>query len=266
MLSSFAWANVGIHLYVLVLRLRAPLEAWSVVRLTAETITGMYIAILSAFLLFNKNTIRHTLLTKHLCSVAGIAVLHWYLVTFGRYLDIHNMTAIHWTEYTILGLTIALVVTSGSMPLGPELHQDMMKVYNKAVTARLVDLGYEAEYAVEPNVNQEISASIFSILSFSFVYPVINKTSSMNQVDITDLPVAHAYLRTQNILHQSVKANDNSGVQSSFGPTVALLYTVWSPEWRGVLKGTSLSARNAQECSRYSQRMVQGGRPNLISQ
>jgi hypothetical protein len=234
-----ALTNSGVHIYTIVLRSVLPLNAWSIVRLAAETVAGTYIASLSITLVFNKSVVRHGRLTKHLCAMAGVAMLHWYLLTFGRYLDINNISAIHWTEYTTLGLTMAIVASSGLIPLGPELHQDMMKVHNKAVDARLVELGYDAEEAGESNVNQEISASIFSVLSFSFVYPMINKTSVMDQVDITDLPVAHAYFRSQNILHDSVTTNDNSGVKSSFGPTVALLYTVWSPEWKAVLQGMS---------------------------
>lgn len=234
---TLAWTNVGIHVYMLVLRFSSVLTAWSIIRLIAETLVGTYTAILAGFLCFNKSVIRHRSLTRHICAIAGTLVLHWYLMTFGRYLDVNNVSVIHWTEYTILALSLALVAASGSIPLGPELHQDMMKIYNKAVAARLIDLGYSAEGATEPNVNQEVSASIFSILSFSFVYPMINKTSAMDQVDITDLPVAHAYSRTQNILHDSVVANDQSGLQSSFGPTAALLYTVWAPEWKAVLQG-----------------------------
>jgi len=138
---------------MLIRRSAHPLNAWSLVRLIVETVAGTYIAVLSTLSIVNKSVLFHGSITKHICAVGGASVLHWYLMTFGRYLDIHNLSVIHWTEYAILGLTSGIVALSGLIPLGPELHQDMMKVYSKAVTARLIELGYNAEDAVEPNVN-----------------------------------------------------------------------------------------------------------------
>ena len=94
---------------------------------------------------------------------------------------------------------------------------------------------------VEATVNEEASASIVGKLMFSFVLPVITKTSAIDVVDIQDLPAAPAALRTQNILHQAVQFNDRGGMRASLGPTTSLLWTVWAPQWMLVLKGQILT-------------------------
>lgn len=169
-----------------------------------------------------------------------MSFLHWYLSTLGQYLAINYYITVHWTEFAIFATITAIFVQSGLISLGPPLYQDLKELYNKAVTAKLDKETQEEDFSEadhKANLCEEVSASIFGRLAFTFVYPMISKSSALDQVDIQDLPAPQEYFRTQNILRDSVTANDNSGLRTSFGPTVSLLWTVWGPEWKNVLKG-----------------------------
>ena len=209
-------------------------DAWHTLRLVAETLTATYLALIAGCYTSNKSVTRHTSLTRHIFALAAISALHRYLVSLGQYLDIHSTAIVHWSQYLDLGLSFTMTVVSGLTPLGPELHKDILHLYSKAVDTKLVEAGYDGQVKV-PNVNQEVSASIFSRLIFHFVLPMILKTSRMDQVDVADLPAAHAYLCSQNIVRDAYDVNTGSGISGRFGPTVGLLWAVWRPEWKTVL-------------------------------
>lgn len=237
----FTTSFLGLHGYLIFLRtLSLHLGPWTVVRIVAETVSASYLFVLATLFAYTRSVSQHSALAANICLVAGISFLHWYLVTLGQSLAINYYVTPHWAEYTLFALSGLIVLASANIPMGPRLHQDLTKLYSKAVTAKLRESGYDPDLIPVPNVNEEVSSSIFGRLMFTFVYPMISKTSAMDQVDIHDVPAAHAYFRTQNILKESVHANDHSGVKGTFGPTAALLYTVWSPEWRSVMKGLSL--------------------------
>jgi hypothetical protein len=234
-------ANLGLHSYLLFLRSHTPqLEPWAIVRITAEMVAAIYLFLISACYVTNRALNFHSTLTMNICFVAGTTFLHWYLVTLGQALAINYYVTPHWSEYTLFALSGCIALASANVPLGPKLHQDLTKLYSKAVTVKLRESGYDPDMIPTANVNEEVSSTIFGRLMFTFVYPMIAKTSVMDQVDMQDIPAAHAYFRTQNILKESVWVNDHSGVKGKFGPTVSLLYTVWAPEWRAVAKGQSV--------------------------
>jgi hypothetical protein len=183
-----------------------------------------------------------------ICAMSALSFAHWYLASIGQYLALDYIPVDpHWSAYTALVLALVQTGISLIIPVGPKLYQDMSKLYNKAVTAKLKE---EAESSLEPsadrikaNVNEEVSSSIISKLMFGFVYPMISKTSSMDQVDMSDLPAAHAYFRTQNILHDVVSTNDAGGLKTEkSGSTFRLLWTIWSPEWRSLLACKSFTS------------------------
>ena len=231
-----ALANLGLHIHLARdTILSAHLDAWRTVRLVAETLAATYLTLIAGCYVCVKTVTRHSSLTQHICTLAAISFVHRYLVSLGRYLDVYSVAIIHWTQYLALGLTFALMIVSSRIPLGPLLHQDLYNLYNKAVDAKLAETGYDGTVRV-PNVNQETSASIWSFLLFTYVFPMISKTAVMEQVDITDLPAPQAWLRTQNVVLDLYDHNTGSGVSSRFGPTVGLLWAVWSPEWRALLQ------------------------------
>lgn len=124
-------------------------------------------------------------------------------------------------EYASLAVTLLQTAVAGTISTGPSCQVDLTRLYNKAVTAKIDETGKTMH-----NVNEEISTSIFGKLVFSYVFPVISKTAAMEQVGMDDVPAAHAYFRTQNIIHESVHINDNGGLRSKFGPTTSVLWTV----------------------------------------
>ena len=180
--------------------------------------------------------VRHKQLAYHICALSAVFFLHWYLATLGQYLALSYVSTPHCSEYAVFATNGALLVTGLCIPLGPRLYQDLSRMYSKAVTAKIEKEG-QVPTPNTHNVNEEVSSSIFGQLAVSFVFPVISKTSSMDQVDMTDLPAPQAFFRTQNILHESVQVDDQGGLRSAWGPTIALLWTVWAPQWRSVLKG-----------------------------
>lgn len=116
------------------------------------------------------------------------------------------------------------------------MYQDLTKLYTKGVSAKVM-ADYQSQQT--PNVNEEVSSSILGQWVFSYVFPVINKASKMDQLDVDDLPAPHGYFQSQNILQESVVINNASGVQEKYGHTLSLLYTVWYPERIALLKGAS---------------------------
>ena len=234
MLSLF---NFGVHIYFAQDCVwRTHLDAWDTVRLVAETLAATYLALISACYACTKTVTHHASLTQHICALGAVSFVQRYLVSLGQYLDVHSMAIIHWTEYLALGIAFALTIVSSRIPLGPLLHQDLSNLYSRAVDAKLAESGYDGSVR-QPNVNQEVSASIWSFLLFTYVLPMISRTSAMEQVDITDLPAPQAWLRSQNVILDSYDLSTGSGVSGRLGPTVGLLWAVWSPEWRVLLKG-----------------------------
>lgn len=105
------------------------------------------------------------------------------------------------------------------------------KLYSQAVTAKTKEM----DKVSQPNVNKQVEASVFGNLLYTFVVPLLFKTHSVDQLDIQDIPLPQAWLRSQNILRTSECVNDSGGVQSLGGPTLSLFWTVWGPQWRVVL-------------------------------
>lgn len=235
-------ASLGFQIVNVVLHKETHLSnmTWTIVKLVAQFMSTAYLVIASSSYVLIQTVPAHSSLTQHICGISAMSFLHWYLSTLGQYLAINYYITVHWTAFAIFAMITAIFVQSGLISLGPPLYQDLKELYNKAVTAKLDKETQEEDFSGadhKANLCEEVSASIFGRLAFTFVYPMISKSSALDQVDIQDLPAPQEYFRTQNILRDSVTANDNSGLRTSFGPTVSLLWTVWGPEWKNVLKG-----------------------------
>lgn len=234
--------NLGFQIANLILHKESHLSntAWTVLKLVSEFLSTTHLVIASSTYVLTQSVPAHSSLTQHICGISAMSFLHWYLSTLGQYLAINYYITVHWTEFASFATITAVFIQSGLISLGPPLYQDLKELYNKAVTAKLEKETQDEDFSeadFKANLCEEVSASIFGRLSFAYVYPMIIKSSAANQIDIQDLPAPQEFFRTQNILRDSVKANDRSGLRSNFGPTISLLLTVWGPEWKNVLKG-----------------------------
>ena len=239
-----AMVNSGLQTYIVYSRMTDPVLArGELLRLGAETMAAVYFAAICICYVRIRTVTLHSRLTTHICANALFVFIHWYLYTFGNSLSLHSISIPRMEEYAAFSTSALLMLASSAVPLGPQVHQDLTRVYTKAVIAKVKEAEQTGELicnnSFEPNVNPEVSACIFSHLTFHFVYPLISKVSKMEQADIQDLPAAQACFRTQNIIHDSFQVNSNNGLRSSYGPTLALLYTIWAPEWLSVVKGVS---------------------------
>jgi hypothetical protein len=116
------------------------------------------------------------------------------------------------------------------------VYEDPTKLYNKAVCTAITseeanDLSNHPEPdrgAHEPNANviDDGSVSIISRLTAAWITRTITKTANVEQCDVQDLPIIRAEIRTQNLIREV----GGQGLRKSrWGPTVALLWTVWRP-------------------------------------
>lgn len=210
-------------------------QSWlPLLTLLVADLTSIYLVALSTHYLFTRNLTRHASLTKHICTISSILLFHWYFQTLGQYLWLSTNVHIPWTGYASLGLAFLQTVMSGLIPVGPKLWVDMTAVYTKAVRAKIED---NAAITFGGNLIEEISCSIFGKLMFTFVYPMIVKTATMHQVDIHDLPAVQAEMRTQNMYHEFMSPKTTEDIIWKRHPTLSLLWTVWWPQRRAVVKG-----------------------------
>jgi len=236
-------ANLGLQPLVLHSRLNTSvLTPWFLVRSIGETTTAIYVFLLSVALVRSNVVETHASVLKHICVISTVSFVHWYFGTYGQYLAIYTSKIIHWTEYTAFALAGTMILASGTVAMGPDLNQDMTQLYNRSVTKKLLDEGYDPDDTSYPNVAQEVSGSILGRLLFTYVYPLLFKARTMEQLDVVDLPAAHAWSRCQNIAHASVQANDRNGLLNDRGPMFALFWTVWYPQRWAVVQGERVAA------------------------
>jgi len=211
-------------------------------RVATSLITALYLVILNMLFVLTKSVPYHRNLTINICSISGISSVSWYLSSTGQYLVIgYTKAPPHWSTHACLVFSLFQTVVTLATPLGPPLYQDMSKLYSNDVAAKLEQdanlfPGLHDGVHQTHNVNEEVSASIIGLLFFNFTQKVTGKTSSMEQVDVQDLPVAPALFRTQNILLDVVNTDDKDSFLSDYGGSATrLLWAVWSPEWRSLL-------------------------------
>ena len=226
--------NCGVQIYRLVTLFGSTTRP-SLLALITEAIGVTYLLLLSTCFVFARSVPHHKSLLYNAASLLGVYLAYCYFATVGQYLAIGFSRQITWEQYASLGIVVSTLITVICIPCGPPLYQDISRLYNKAVTRKIYETGMNDPS--KPNVNEETSASILGKLLFRFVYPTISKLSTMDQADLQDLPAAHAYFRTQNVLHESVAINDQSGLRGRMGSTVALLWTFWRPERKRLFQG-----------------------------
>ena len=224
--------NLGLQFYFVITPHVQDKDKVRFISLICETVICVYITLAAACNCLTSQVTSHKSLTSHTCALSSVLFVHWYLATIGQYLSLQYSGHSHWTQYCALGLSLLQTVISGTIPMGPLLWVDRSKLYSKSLTKTIRSVDIKEE----PNVDLGASASIFGYLLFTFVIPMISKTSAMDQIDIQDLPAGTASFRMQNNLHASFKANHTNVLTKRLGPTMRLLWTVWSPQWRLLLK------------------------------
>ncbi|EIW71721.1 hypothetical protein TREMEDRAFT_67926 [Tremella mesenterica DSM 1558] len=193
-------------------------------KLIIDTVTITYLLSLSTCFVLTKSVKHHDSLTKHLSTIITIHLITWYMFTLGQALSLLPTAPSHWTEHLALLLSFLQLCVAILIPIGPNLNQDMTKLYNKALSAKLKD----ANMPYAANVIQSVSSTILGQVMFTFVFPMVMKTAKKEQVDVDDLPILPAHMRTQNVLPEVAKVTVPEWVQRR-GPTSELMWMVWAP-------------------------------------
>ena len=207
-------------------------DKWTTFCLICEILICVYVLIMAVCNCLTSQLKLHKRLTYHLCVLLSTLSVYWYLATLGQFLALQFAAHPHWTEYCALGLSVLQTVISGTIPLSPHLWVDRSRLYSKALTATL----NKADIKSEPNVDQIVSTSIIGNLCYTFAFTTISRASAMDQIDMQDLPAGPATFRIQHNLHCAIKPDVSGSPPTRLGPTMNLLWTVWSPLWRPVLK------------------------------
>lgn len=228
--------NLGLTIYQSFALKTSNLTILYKVDLVGSLFASSYTAVLALAYPFAGLIKLHRSLTVHLTTLSAFILLHCYFNSIGQYLSITYRRPISLIEYTVLGITLGQMILVGSIPTGPPLYMRVSNLYSKAVTAATQD----AFDGIQPNVNQQVESSVFGNLLYTFVMPLLLQTSSMDQLDIQNIPIPQAWLRSQNILRASVEVNNLGGLRIVGGPTLSLLWTVWGPPWKTILAGTLL--------------------------
>ncbi|WWC95346.1 hypothetical protein V866_002208 [Kwoniella sp. B9012] len=241
-------AIIGLQIYTAIKHRPILSDHLAFTTFTIEGITSVYLLCLASVYLLTKSISIHKSLTTHIFTISSFMVTHLYFQTIGRYLFYYQSaySLVHWTRYALLGGYVIHVMIGGNILTSPNLYIDLAPMYSKAVTNLLKeDPTIGSHQHQSGNIIEQETTTIFSQLLFGFVFPMIMKTSSKDQVDITDFPATAKDLRTQNIYHQTMTSNeDGSKLIWENQKTWSLLYTVWRPQKVTVAKafGYSIAA------------------------
>lgn len=229
---------------------------WELLNLIVDSAAFAYICLSTGFYVLSKTIPHHSSLTTHLFLITGALTLHFYFSTIGQYLAFTLSPHLTWAEYAALGVSFFTTIWVGLIPLKSGLYEDPARLYSKAVCTAIIseeakNLSNHPEpthNAHEPlaNVVSDSSVSIISRLTTAWITPTITKTASMEQCDVQDLPVIRAEIRTQNLIRE---VGGQGLGKSTWGPTVALLWTVWAPQVNYLLQGKPGVCSLLQLCS-----------------
>jgi hypothetical protein len=206
-----------------------PPTLWHIADVALEYLNWISMVTAATWLLLSKDLDNHRNLIPIIYGLSG-SLFFCYAVRVSLFYLVDSHYEASWVMLTAIGLAFTHHIIAGSTARGPKLYVDLKKLYNSAVTKQL-----EREHnSLEPNVVQASSCSIFESLSLSYVYTLIKKGVSVEQLDVHDLPAVEAHARTQNILPERSRHEYEPKVGDH--PTWYLLYTIWKPEWKGMLK------------------------------
>ncbi|WRT69478.1 uncharacterized protein IL334_006464 [Kwoniella shivajii] len=234
--------TMGLQIYIMMTQRPYLSNALIQTAFTTESLTLFYLLCLARKYTFTRDLAVHRRLSYHICAISLINSILLYFRTLGSYLFESSGQFDPQTDYTLFALSFLQFVISGNIPVSPYLYVDLTNMYSKAVTNSLKEAptidGFQHQGG---NVEEGQSASIFGQIMFSYVFPMIIKTSKKDQVDITDLPACEKDLRTQNIYHQVMMSDNNNRAKWKNHKTLSLLWTVWWPQRTTVVKTLLLS-------------------------
>lgn len=193
-----------------------------------EGITQFYILFLSLAYVSQHSVSVYTQLTYHICIMATFLWLHTFMAIFGQFLAINSEAtpALHWTDYTSMGLVTSLLLAISTIPTTPPLHQDATKIYTKDVAKKLEAMGNN----LIPNLLHS-HTSILGILFFGYIFPTIRNSANMDQVDVQDLPVLDSCMRAEPILLEHMQPFAKSSAFRAQTP-LQLIWALWRPHLR----------------------------------
>ncbi|KAK4686657.1 hypothetical protein P7C73_g3466, partial [Tremellales sp. Uapishka_1] len=188
----------------------------------------LYLLVLGIFSLWCQDLDWHRFLTRHLFSISTVLALKCYIDGLGHYLWSASHFTVPWTTQTLLGSSFAQMIISGAIPFGPRLYQDPKYLYNRAVS---LAHGRTPQNQFG-NVDGEVSSSMIGGFFFAYVFPMIYKTATMDQIDITDLPVMQARIRMQRVLRETTGGFTS---MTHVRPAWGVVRAIWGPQCNSLL-------------------------------
>lgn len=228
--------SLGVEVFIARDRIGAAWSPSSILISFVRISVSVYAVVLAQSYSRTRTVSTHTRLTHHLFALAAFSVFKAHFFTLGQYLSFSYRADVTTAEYASLVLAIMQTAQAGSIPLRPGEFQDLRYMYSTGVTDALAKAPQDEN---QPNVTPERSACIFSILTHAWAFSAIHKAILTDQLDVQDLAVLPPDVRTHNIALQTMEPSSPALRDSRFGPTAAVLWTIWSSESAAVLQGES---------------------------
>jgi hypothetical protein len=204
---------------------------WTIVDQVLKCLNLVTLSVVTAWLVRTSDYKNHWHLVNISYGLSGVLVMDYAIKLSLNYVQSAPSQDLRsWPVFVVLTLVLIMNIITGTIPRGPRLYLDLRRMYNLAVSQQLE----RNPQPVNPNVVETSSCSILGAFTLSFVYTIMSKTMAMEQVDIQDLDVVESHLRTQNIVMQV--SNQVYQPKEGSHPTWYLLYTIWAPEWRVMVK------------------------------
>lgn len=198
-----------------------------------ETAVAAYSLILLTRVLFTDDFRLHAQLIWHIFVLSAFSLLHLYFVTFGPDLDRSSTLAspVADREHLIsLFLSLSVLLSTGTIRLGPDAFRERSRLYDRAVTSKVKEVGE----SIDANVFGCGDSIIGSYMSLSTT-KLMQQISAGEQIDLHELPVLPADLQTEPTTI-ALKPRILHG-QSRMGPIMSLVWTVSRPIWVAQVKG-----------------------------
>lgn len=198
-----------------------------------ESAVALYSLLILACDMFTDDPAVHAQIVWHLFTLSACSLLHIYLLTFGSDLvpgSTLSSRRIDQNHLALLGLTLFLFLTTGTIRLGPEVFRERARLYNRAVTEKLKEVGEP----IEPNVFGSGDSIIGSFMMAS-TFKMMRQVAMGEQIDLHELPVVSADMQAEPTTIALKPQVEH--VESNVGPILSLVWEVTKPIWVVQVKG-----------------------------
>ncbi|VDB91250.1 unnamed protein product [Peniophora sp. CBMAI 1063] len=211
------WARIRVRQFVLTLvlaaivglqtaslALSAGLALRSAIIIYAlHTFLALYSLALSLVSIRQNEQRAHTVVTAHLAMVNSIAFLALFVVAilpdttlhaqiYSLYMQESPPRVLDILRTVDVVLYLVAAVLTMTMPLGPELHYPVERIYSEKTVASITNQDHN-------NVSGSTGASIWDLLFFSYTTKVVYLGNTAESLDIGDLPVVPGNMRATEI-------------------------------------------------------------------